>query len=270
MVISSTERRRRFAPAAELVVQAALVAAAWLLVIRLGGLAAALSTEVVAFFASLLLGVVALTDADDRTRCVAAAIGGYTGVELLLRAADAEPSSGVQAVCGSVAVLGVVGLLVLAVRGPSDYRVDRVVGVGALVVLLCGTTGLVVTGLVPGLALPAGLVAATELVAWSGAGAAGMLLLIAGTVVDSPLLRRAGIGFAAVGIANAVRIIEGNGETALVGAFELGAAAMFLVAAAPVVLEATGRVRRPRPYERAFRSNLSRSNLSNERAVRTV
>jgi two-component system, OmpR family, sensor kinase len=271
VVISSTERstaisttrRRRTAPIAEIVVQASLIAASALFVSVLGTAAAALSTEVIAFAASILLGAVALTDSDDRTRCVAAAVGGYTGVELLVRAADVEEQGGAQAMSGGVAVLGVVGLLVLAVRGPSDFRVDRLVGVGALVVLLCGTAGLVVTGLGGGLELPAGLVSAIELVAWSGAGAVGALLLLGGSIVRSPLLRRCGLGFATVGVANAVRIIDGPSQ--LVGMFELAAAGMFLFAAMPVVFARLVRVKRPKPYGSQFRSS-----LPSESAMRAV
>ncbi|MDT7617925.1 MAG: two-component system, OmpR family, sensor kinase [Pseudonocardiales bacterium] len=231
------------APAGELLVQAALVGVAWWCVKLLQAAdvpsrvpAVLVSTAVV--LASVLLVVAAWVGRDRRSRRVAAAVGVYAIVALVVRIAGEGTPTGLQVLGASVAVLGVVGLLALSVAGAADPRRDRDVAVAVLVFVLAGTIAVATAGiLMPGAVPPGGVVAAADLLAWSGAGAAGVVLLLAGTVLRRPLLRRAGLAFATLGGANAVRIVEAAPQrSSLASALEGGAVAMMLVAAVPFLL----------------------------------
>ncbi|MEJ3652427.1 hypothetical protein WEH80_05430 [Actinomycetes bacterium KLBMP 9759] len=242
---SNTAGRSR--PVIELFVQLALVGATWVVVNRItagfGGVDVP-QLGVLAFAAGVaattLLGVTAWVTGDRMARRVAAAVGVYTGIALLLQALGAK-AEGFQALGGSIAVLGVVGLLALAVRGSADRRRDRAAALGVLAAVAGGTGAATITALVaPQLVPPLPVVAAADLVAWSGAGAAGVVLLYVGAVADRPLLRHAGLAFATLSAANAVRIVDAATtpglRSPLVAAMELGAVAMLLLAAVPFVV----------------------------------
>jgi hypothetical protein len=87
----------------------------------------------------------------------------------------------------------------------------------------------------PGHMPPRWAVATLDVVAWSGAGAAGMVALVVGTRSGRALVRRTGIAFAILSAANAVRIIAGrppgSDRGAIDAALELSAVAMLLFAA---------------------------------------
>lgn len=223
--------------------QAGLVAAAWFLSVRLqdGPVLVERALSVLTFAggvaASILLLVAAWMSGNRSARCVAAAVAVYAGVALLLRAVQADPEAGVWVLLASVGVLGVVALLVLAVRGPVDAarggRVLKIV-VGLVVAgtVAIGATAMVIPGPVPILVA----ISVADLVAWSGVGAAGLLLVLVGLPRDRPLLRRIGLAFTTIGVAHAIRLSGWHASTVVVEAFELAAVAMFLVAALPFLL----------------------------------
>lgn len=193
--------------------------------------------------ATILMAVAGWMSGDRRARRVAAAVGLYTGVALLLRAVDAE--GGPWALGGGIAVIGVAGLLLLAVRGSADPRTDRGVAAGVLAVVTAGAFAVTV----PAVVAPAPLlVAVVDTVAWSGTALAGLLLVVVGTVVDRPLARRAGLAFATLGTAHVVGIL---GTPQLTGVLELGAVTMFLLTAVPFLLSGVRAVGRQQELSRA-------------------
>lgn len=257
MASSSAARRRFAAPwpalrgaAVDLGMQLVLIGGAWVVVGLLRGQEAPEQAISILVFAAgavtaALLSLSGAVNAHHRARWIGAAVGVYACVTLLLRALGAESAGGLGHLSGSVTILAVVGLLVLSVRRAGDPRA----AVGVLLLVVLGAAALTLSGLLaPGLVPPPALVADADLVAWSGAGATGVLLLLAGTATDRPLLRRAGLAFATLGVANAARIVEAGGTPDIrpvpAGALELGAVAMLLLAAwqfaAVVVREARG------------------------------
>lgn len=237
--------------AADLGTQLVLVVAAWVAVALLPGQQSADQAISILVFAAgvvaaALLSLSGAVNANHRARWIGAAVGVFTCVTLLLQALGAASGGGLGHLAGSVTILAVVGLLVLSVRRAGDPRA----AVGVLLLVALGAAALTVSGLLaPGLVPPPGLVAGADLVAWSGAGATGVLLLLAGTATDRPLLRRAGLAFATLGVANAVRIVESAGLTAArpvpVGALEVGAVAMLLLAAIRFAVLVVGEARGP-------------------------
>ncbi|GAA3246418.1 hypothetical protein GCM10017691_54490 [Pseudonocardia petroleophila] len=202
--------------------------------------------------ATILMVVAAWLSASRRARRVAAAVGVYTAVALLLNAVRAD--GGVWALVGSVAVLAVAGLLALASR-PS-WRMGR--GRGVAVAVTGGTVPMAVVALLaPDHTPPPDLVRWVDLVAWAVVGAAGLLLVGRGVVIEHPLLRRTGLAFAALGSAHAVGTL--TGRPLLAGALELGAVAMLLVAAGTLMVAAIGAIGR--------QQELSRSRLAEVEAV---
>lgn len=248
-------------PAAEIVAQMALIVVAAVLVDSLEGRETperALGTLIFAggVAATILMVVAAWMSGNRRARLVAAAVGVYTGAALLLRAVDVDGAS--WALGGGVAVVGVAGLLVLAVRGPSGSRRDRGVAAGVLAVVTVGAAAVTVLAVVaPGQAPPPLLVAVVRTVAWSGTALAGLLLVVVGTVVDRPLARRAGLAFATLGTAHVVGVLLGPPQ--LTGVLELGAVSMFLFAAVPFLVVSVRAVGR--------QEELSRSRLAEFEAV---
>lgn len=236
------------APASETLLQVALVGGAAVIVGLLPGPElAARATGMFAFAAavaaSILLAVGAGISDNRRARRVAGAVAIYAGVVLFLPAVGATAPLGVWAVTGDVAVLGVVGLLVLAVRASSDRRGDRITAVAVVVLVGVATAAVAGTGALAPERVPSPvLVAAVDLVAWSGTAAAALVLLLAGTVADRALLRRTGLAFATLACAHAVRIVAAGdgipGGTRWVAVLEVAAFAMLLVAAVPFLLEA--------------------------------
>jgi hypothetical protein len=186
--------------------------------------------------AAILLAAVAALTGSARTGRIAGAVALYAGVALLMRAAGLEDPMNIWVLAGSVAMLGALGLLVLAVRGPVTGPAGRRAAgaVGGLTVVIVAFIATVAVAL-PGQMPPGWLVAALDVVAWSGAGAAGIIALGSGTRSGRALIRRTGIAFVTLSAAHAVRIIAGrppgSDRGAVDAALELTAVAMLLVAA---------------------------------------
>jgi hypothetical protein len=186
--------------------------------------------------AAILLAAVAALTGSARTGRIAGAVALYAGVTLLVQAAGLEDPMNIWVLAGSVAVLGALGLLVLAVRGPVTGRAGRWAAgaVGGLTVAIVAAVAAVAVAL-PGQMPPRWLVATLDVVAWSGAGAAGIIALGAGARSGRALIRRTGIAFTTLSAAHAVRIIAGQApgsdRGAIDAALELTAVAMLLVAA---------------------------------------
>lgn len=186
--------------------------------------------------AAILLAAVAALTGSARTGRIAGAIALYAGVALLVEATGLEDPMNIWVLAGSVAVLGALGLLVLGVRGPVTGLAGRWAAgaVGGVTMAIVAAIAVVAVAR-PGLMPPGWVVATTDVVAWSGAGAAGIIALGSGARSGRALVRRTGIAFAALSAAHAIRIIAGeppgSGRGAIDAALELAAVAMLLVAA---------------------------------------
>lgn len=186
--------------------------------------------------AAILLAAVAALTGSARTGRIAGAVALYAGVTLLVSAAGLEDPMNFWVLAGSIAVLGALALLVLAVRGPVTGPTGQwpAGAVGGFTVTLVAITATVAVAL-PGRMPPGWLVTTLDVVAWSGAGAAGIIALGAGTRSRRALIRRTGIAFTTLSAAHAVRIIAGrppgSDHGAIDAALELTAVAMLLVAA---------------------------------------
>jgi hypothetical protein len=127
-------------------------------------------------------------------------------------------------------------MLVLGVRGPVTGRAGRraALAVGATTVVVVGVIAAVAVVL-PGWMPPRWAVGTLDVVAWSGAGAAGIVALVAGSRSSRALVRRTGFAFTTLSAAHAVRIVAGRDPGADRGAvdaaLELAAVGMLLVAA---------------------------------------
>jgi two-component system OmpR family sensor kinase len=180
--------------------------------------------------AALLLAAGGFVSDNRRAVRMAGAVAVFAGTVLLPGAVGVPPATGMYALASSVALLGVVGFLALAVRASADRRGDRIAAavVGVLVALAAAAlAGL--AGLVPHLEPPAALLQAADLVVWSGAGAAALVMFIAGAVADRALLRGTALAFATIAAANAVRIAAGGQfATTAVAALQLAAVTMLL------------------------------------------
>lgn len=225
-------------PVAEVVLQGALIALATAPVVLLQGRemperAIGTLTFTGGVAATILLAVAAWISGNRRARRVAAAVGVYAGVTLLLGAVDLDLDGGVWGIAGGVAVLGVAGLLVLAARPAARPVHAHAVGLLALVAL--ATVSVAATALLAPSHVPSpDMVRAVSLGAWVACGVAGLLILGDGTVNRRPLLRRTGLAFAALGTAHAAGIVAAR--PLLGGVVELGAVAMLLVAAGAFLL----------------------------------
>lgn len=245
----STTTLRRCGPvrigralAVDLLVLAALFAGAALLGVLIHGRHAVAHEAIgvlalaAGLAAAILLAAVAGLTGSARTGRIAGAVSLYAGVALLVRAAGLEDPMNIWVLASSVAVLGALGMLVLAVRGPVTGRAGRwaAAAVGGFTVAVVAVITAVAVAL-PGRMPPGWAVATFDIVAWSGAGAAGIVALVAGTRSGRALVRRAGIAFATLSAAHAVRIIAGeppgSDRGAIDAALELTAVAMLLVAA---------------------------------------
>jgi hypothetical protein len=202
--------------------------------------------------ASILLAAVAGVTGDGRTARLAAAVTLYTGVALLVRAAGLEDPMNIWVLASSAAVLGSLGMLVLGVRGPVIGRAGRwAAGV------VCGLTVTVVAAIaavavaLPGHLPPAWAVGTLDVVAWSGAAAAGLVALVVGSRSAQPLVRRAGVAFITLSGAQAVRIVTGGvpggDRGAVAAALELAAVMMLLLAAVALFATVLTAIRRPHP-----------------------
>ncbi len=227
----------------EVVAQAVLVGAAWvgLELAHAAGLPGSVSGVVVStavVVAAVLLVVAAWLGDDRRARRVAAAVAAYTVVAVLLRTGG--DGHGPQVLGASVAVLGMVGLLALSVARAVDPRRDRAIALAVLGVVAAGM-------LAAGVVVPEHVLAGADLVAWSGTGASGLVLVLSGTVLARPLLRRAGLAFVTLAAANAVRIADAAPtRPALAVALEAGAVAMLLLAAVPFLRSTVSAIGRQR------------------------
>ncbi len=186
--------------------------------------------------AAILLAAVAALTGSARTGRIAGAVALYAGGALLVPAAGLEDPMNIWVLAGSVAVLGALGMLVLAVRGPVTGPAGRRAAgaVGGLTVVTVAFIATVAVAL-PGQLPPGWVVATLDVIAWSGAGAAGIIALGVGARSGRALIRRTGIAFATLSAAHAVRIIAGrppgSDHGAIDAALELTAVAMLLVAA---------------------------------------
>jgi hypothetical protein len=240
--LRSTIRGHAHALGTDFLVLAALVAGAVGLGILVHGRNAVAheAIAVLAFAAgvaaAILLAAVAGLTGSARTGRIAGAVALYAGVALLVRAAGLEDPMNIWVLASCAAALGALGMLVLGVRGPVTGRAGRwaagVVG-GLTVTSLAAIVGVAVA--MPGTMPPAWSVATLDVVAWSGAGAAGMVALVAGTRSGRALVRRTGIAFSTLSAAHAVRIVAGGepgADRGTIGAaLELAAVGMLLVAA---------------------------------------
>lgn len=250
---TSLDVRELRAPAVEIGVQLLLIAGAALLVALLQGhelpeRALGTLTFAAGVAATILLVVGAWMGGSAQARRIAAAVGVYTGVALLLRAVDVDGRGGLWSLGAGVAVLGVGGLLLTAVapRAPGQRRT----AVALLVLVAGGVATVVLAGiLVPGHAPPVAAVVAVEVAGWAAAGAAGLVLVAAGFVQDRPLARRVGLAFAALGGAHALGTLTARVQVA--GVLELAAASMLLVAAVPFLVGAVRLVGRQQEASRA-------------------
>ncbi|TQM14802.1 hypothetical protein [Pseudonocardia kunmingensis] len=228
--------------AVDLVALAAMGAGAWLLGVLIHGRHAVAheAVAVLAFAAgvaaAILLAAVAGLSGSARTGRIATAVALYSGVALLVRAAGLEDPMNVWVLASCTAVLGALGMLALAVRGPVTGRAGRraALTVGILTVVAVAAIGAVAVAQ-PGWMPPAWAVGGLDVVAWSGAGAAGIVALVGGTRSRRALVRRTGIAFTTLSAAHAVRIVSGGApggdRDALGAALELAAVGMLLVAA---------------------------------------
>jgi hypothetical protein len=184
--------------------------------------------------AAVMTAVAGRVSGSRRAVRMAGAVAGYTVVGPL--GAALEPSAGgLWPVVQLVGLLGVVLLLVSAVRRRSPARRPLVVVAAAVLACVVAAVG-VLGGVAPTLALAPGVTAAALLAVWAGAGAAGLLALVAGLRRDRPLLRRIGLGFALLATAHAVSV---SGVAAAVPvAMHLAAAATLLGAAVPFLFSA--------------------------------
>ena len=226
----------------ELLLHTALLGGATLLVALLEGRHAVAEQAVgvlafaAGFAASILLGAASWLAGNRRARRLAGALGLYTGVVLLLRTAGLESPMSSWMLASCVAVLGALALLALGMRQARRVLADRsavLAVVGLTAAALAVTTGAAVV--VPGWRPPAWLVSTLDVVAWSGAGAAGLLVLLVGVQSEHALLRRVGLAFVTLSAAHGLRIVQGGrpgDEHGSIGdALVLAAVAMFLVAA---------------------------------------
>ncbi len=202
--------------------------------------------------AAILLAAVAGLTGSGRTGRLAGAVALYAGVALLVRAAGLEDPLNIWVLASSAAVLGALGMLVLGVRGPVTGSAGRWAAglVGGLTVAAVAAIAAVAVAL-PGWMPPAWAVGTLDVVAWSGAGAAGMVALVAGARSGRALLRRTGMAFATLSGAHAARIVTGGAPGADQGAagaaLELAAVGMLLVAAVAFFVAVLRGVRRPVP-----------------------
>ncbi len=235
-------------PAAETVVQLALMLGAAQVVSLLQGRdlperALGTLTFAAGVAATILLGVAAWMSGNRAARRVAAAVGTYTAVALLIIAVQADVHHGSWSLAVSTGTAGAAALLLTAVLRAADPRRDRTIGVGILVSV---ATGLAVVALAavlaPEHAPPPGVAAVLHVAASSAACLAGLVLVGAGYVVDRPLLRRCGLAFATLGGAHVLGVVTDHPQ--LTGVLELGATAMLLVSAAPFLVEAVRAVGR--------------------------
>ncbi|WP_214407839.1 sensor histidine kinase [Pseudonocardia lacus] len=180
--------------------------------------------------AALLLATGGFVSDNRRAVRMAAAVAVFAGTVLLPAAAGLPPASGMWALVSDVALLGVIGFLVLAVRASADRRGDRIAAAVVGVVVAVATAALsVVAATVPAPPPSDTLLTSADLVVWSGTGAAALVVFIAGAVADRALLRGTALAFATLAAANAVRIAAGQeAAAAAVAGLQLAAVAMLL------------------------------------------
>lgn len=235
-------------PAAEAAVQVALMLGAAQLVALLHGRdlperALGTLTFAAGVAATILLGVAAWMSGDRAARRVAAAVGTYTAVALLIIAVQADVHHGWWSLAAGVGTAGAAALLLTAVLRVADPGRDRVVGVGLLVSVATGLSAVGLSAVLgPGHVPPPAVVAALHVGACSATCLAGLVLVGAGYVVDRPLLRRCGLAFATLGGAHVLGVVTDRPQ--LTGVLELGATAMLLVTAAPALVTAVRAVGR--------------------------
>ncbi len=248
MTTASWFPRELRTPAAETLVQVGLMLGAAQLVSLLHGRdlperALGTLTFAAGVAATILLGVAAWMSGDRSARRVAAAVGTYTAVALLIIAVQADVHHGSWSLAVSVGTTGAAALLLTAVLRVADPHRDRMVGVGLLGSV---ATGLAVVALVavlaPGRVPPPAVTAALHIGASAATCLAGLVLVGAGYVVDRPLLRRCGLAFATLGGAHVLGAVTDRPQ--VTGVLELGATAMLLVTAAPFLVAAVRAVGR--------------------------
>ncbi|MHA6792591.1 sensor histidine kinase [Pseudonocardia bannensis] len=258
------------AVAVEVVAQAGLVLVTGMLLAHLegGAVRSEHALDVLAFAAglaaSILLSVGAWVGGDRRAARVAWAVGLYTAVALQMEAVDLDAERGAWPLAGSAAVLGAVGLLALAVRRQPGRSGDRAPALVVVSFVLIGVVAVAVLDVLrPDVVLPAGWVAAVDLIAWSGGAAVGITLLLGGIWTDRPLVRRVGLAFTVLAAGHAVRIGHDlpawSAPAPAPGALQLAGMAMLFGAAVPFLLSAVRSV--------GIQQENSRSRLAEAEAV---
>jgi len=187
-----------------------------------------------AVVAAALLAAAAGTSGNPRTRLVAAAVAAYVTVPLLLRGVPGEVEQ-FWLLAASTAALGSVGLLALTLRTavPRPDRAPLLIG-GLATALLIAVV--VARAVAPDAPPSSWLVLGAGMLAWSGAGAVGMLVTVSGTLHGRVLPRRVGVAFVALAAAHAIALVSGTAPGAVDGpvgqALQLGAALLLVWAAA--------------------------------------
>lgn len=192
-----------------------------------------LPADLVAVAAALLVAA-AGTRRRTRSRLVAFAVAMYVAVPFLLRGVPG-PTQDFWLLAASITTLGSVGMLALSLRAhpPRRDRAPRLLaGVVAVIVLAVVLAGVAV----PAALLPAWLVLGAGMLAWSGAGATGLLVLAAGLHHERPLPRRIGLVFATLAAAHAIALVSGMAPGSVQGVpariLELGATLMLVATGA--------------------------------------
>ena len=199
----------------------------------------------VAVVAAVLIGAAAVVARNARARLVAAAVATYVAVPFLLRGGPG-PTQPFWLLAASVAALGAVGMLALALRNAPRRR-DRaplvLAGAVAVAVLAVIVAGLIAPGSPP----PSWLVLTAGMLAWSGAGATSLLVIAAGVQHDRRLPRRVGLAFATLAAAHAIALVTGTAPGAVDGPvgriLELGGTLMLVGAGVGYLLATVHGVR---------------------------
>ncbi|MCW0215696.1 MAG: hypothetical protein OJJ54_20255 [Pseudonocardia sp.] len=230
---------------------ATLVAAAVALYLLERGLApppraAAVAVVTGGAVATLLIGLAGHASGSRRAGRIAAAVAGAAVLVPLPRALGLSLRTGLWPLVAAVGMFCVVVLLAVAVRRRSA-AVTPVVAITAVVLGVAIVVAGMTASLAPDLHAPARLAGTTNLLAWSGAGAAGVLAVLAGLRRDRPLLRRVGLAFVAFAAAHAAGLGPGGPTGPLAASLYLTGVVATLGAGIPFLLSS----RRPRPVRRS-------------------
>jgi hypothetical protein len=198
--------------------------------------------------ATVLIALAGHASGSRRAGRIAAAVAGAAVLVPLPRALGLSMRHGLWPLVGAVGMFCVVVLLALAVRRRSA-AVTPVVAITAAVLGVAIVVAGMTASLAPDLRAPARLAGTADLLAWSGAGAAGVLAVLAGLRRDRPLLRRIGLAFVALASAHAAELGPGGATGGLSVSLHLAGVAAMLGAGVPFLLSSRrgSAVPEPRP-----------------------